>query len=871
MASRKQVNRPRPSTTSSAPHRIPVSFMYCTGIREPLFSGARLHGSWDAAGRLSAQWSIVPMTETVAEDGCPAFTATIELDSSQIRTRFEWGVTLDGPAGPQRWAIMTEENRHDSRRCVRAFVLAPPGEDAAVQTERYWLSLARRVGAQKLHAPGTDREPALQFRVWAPNAQAVEVCIGPLLSSSASAQRSLIDPVRIGGDAPLVESAPRASICGGFIADDGSGAQKLGPFSMVEEEGGFWSTRADEPELARFRTLDHVPYMYRVTKDSGRVAYRTDLYSRCQVGSGSERPTGSYTGPTSQLDGSLSCSAVVDPDRVTEQFLEPVFPERHWVSQEEFFADARAPRALPSPSDLVIYELHLGALGADVRAKDVSGTLEDALRFLDYLQDLGVNAVELLPLSEFGGSSAGWGYATSHYFAIEYSGGGRDQYKWFVRECHRHGIAVLMDVVYNHYSHSAERGPWMYDTDDPARNPYYWYEGKPEDHAEFDRSVEPERREQGGYLDNLSTGWAPRYWEEPVRRMFVSSALSLATEFEVDGFRVDQTTSIHSYNRLHADGRPVDSANAFGAKLLRELTRSLRFVRPGVALTAEDHSNWSGVVEDPDQGGLGFHATWYSDFYHHLIGDTTKGSDYAKLIKTAGLGDDRALAMGLFAGALQATAGGQRVVYHESHDEAGNGELTDRTIRVAVNGAPLFGETRRFAEARCRFAAGVTLLCAGIPMFLFGEEVGAQNKFLYGHVLEGRENLYALRDGPGRRLYDYYRELIALRRRQTGLRSPNIDVFYVHDEHRLIAFRRWDSAEDFLVIASLRNQPFASPGYLFHSDRIAAGRWREIFNSDAAQFGGDSIGNLGATLDARTGAFECVVPANGVLVFQRVG
>jgi hypothetical protein len=93
-----------------------------------------------------------------------------------------------------------------------------------------------------------------------------------------------------------------------------------------------------------------------------------------------------------------------------------------------------------------------------------------------------------------------------------------------------------------------------------------------------------------------------------------------------------------------------------------------------------------------------FDAVWYADFYHHLIGDTVKGSDYAKLIKTAGFGGDGPLAMDFFAGALQATSP-SKVVYNESHDEAGNGTGTHRTIHVAVNGAPLIGATRRFAEA----------------------------------------------------------------------------------------------------------------------------------------------------------------------------
>ncbi|WP_410968609.1 alpha-amylase family glycosyl hydrolase, partial [Salmonella sp. SAL4443] len=86
-------------------------------------------------------------------------------------------------------------------------------------------------------------------------------------------------------------------------------------------------------------------------------------------------------------------------------------------------------------------------------------------------------------------------------------------YKWFVRECHRRGIAVIVDVVYNHFNHNADRAEWMFDTNAHDRNPYYWYEGRLVDYP-----TDP----QGGYVDNLSTAWAPRYHEEMVRAMFVS-------------------------------------------------------------------------------------------------------------------------------------------------------------------------------------------------------------------------------------------------------------------------------------------------------------------------------------------------------------
>jgi 1,4-alpha-glucan branching enzyme len=850
---------------------LSVRFTFITGLTGTPFTNARLRGSWDAAGRHSEQWTAHPMETIPGPDGCLAFTRTVDFDAQQTGTIFTWGVEVDGPAGQRQWAILTEESRDDSTARTRRFRLdVSPGND--VQHEVYYLHQGRRLGAQKYFLNG--EQAGIQFSVWAPNASAVEVCIGNLWHSKDASRRSLIDPDRGKAGARALESRPRGEISGGYI-DGGDPDHPWGPFPLRRGEDGVWVSDPTDPEFADFARFDHVPYMFRITTPGGARRYRTDLYSRCQIGYGTTRPSGPYTGLTTDLDGSVSCSVIVDPDNVTTQFMEAIWPEMDWTAQDQFFASPPHPRlAAIDPQDLVIYELHIGALGVGRRRANEPGTLEDAVALLNYLEELGVNAVELLPLSEFGGGGAGWGYATSHYFALEYAGGGRDQYKWFIRECHARGIAVILDVVYNHYSHDAERAEWMFDADDNdhERNSYYWYEGRTADYPTelhtdtANNSGHP--RHCGGYVDNVSSGWAPRYWEEMVRSMFVSSAVVLMSEFKVDGFRVDQTTSIRSYNGLHRNGRSMPSANAFGAKLLRELTRTLRFINPRVMLFAEDHDNWSGVTQPPDEGGLGFDAGWYADFYHHLIGDTDKGSDYAKLLKTSGLGDDRPLAMDYFASALQ-NSGGRRVVYHESHDEAGNGQYTDRTINVAVNGAPLTGDTRRYAEARCRFAAGVTLLSAGIPMFLFGEEVGAHRKFVYNGVLENREDLQVLRQTTGASLFGFYRALIRLRLAHPGLRSRNIDVVFVHNEHRLLIFRRWSADEEFLVVASLNNRPYDAPNYRFVADRLPMGAWREVFNSDAAMFGGWNVGNAGATIHLPGGLLECVVPANGVVVFKQ--
>ena len=127
---------------------------------------------------------------------------------------------------------------------------------------------------------------------------------------------------------------------------------------------------------------------------------------------------------------------------------------------------------------------------------------------------------------------------------------------------------------------------------------------------------------------------------------------------------------------------------------------------------------------------------------------------------------------------------------------------------VAVNDAPLVGDTRRYAEARVHFAAGMTLLGPGIPMFFMGEEVGASRPYRYADFINAREDYQALRQGAGANLFRFYQDLIRLRLTHPALRSPNIDILYTHDANRMLAFRRWEGSEELLVVASLNNTSF---------------------------------------------------------------
>lgn len=117
-----------------------------------------------------------------------------------------------------------------------------------------------------------------------------------------------------------------------------------------------------------------------------------------------------------------------------------------------------------------------------------------------------------VPVLQFDGDLQ-WGYGTSLFFCLQSSAGGANQLKHFVRACHQRGIAVILDVVYNHYAGSGnERSEWGYDADPavaPQDNTWYWYQGSPAQYADV----------TSGYLDNGSSGWTPRFSEEQEQRL----------------------------------------------------------------------------------------------------------------------------------------------------------------------------------------------------------------------------------------------------------------------------------------------------------------------------------------------------------------
>jgi 1,4-alpha-glucan branching enzyme len=358
-----------------------------------------------------------------------------------------------------------------------------------------------------------------------------------------------------------------------------------------------------------------------------------------------------------------------------------------------------------------------------------------------------------------------------------------------------------------------------------------------------------------------------------VRRMFISSAVSLITEFHIDGLRVDLTQAIHRDHVIHANGYHCPEACRFGTAFLREWVRALRLLKPGVLLLAEDHTGWDSVITPQANGGIGFDATWWSEWYHHLIGDATNDSSKVRLIRTAGLGDNQPLRMDWMSEVIRGAY--HKIIYHESHDEAGNSSYQEngqrfssaRTMMVSVNGY-LFENTRRYAEARSRVAVALTMLSPGTPMFFMAEEVGATKPYRFHDFLEYREDIESMKRGSGANMFHFYQDLIGLRRNRPSIRSSNIEIIHVHNENRILAFLRSTESEELLVVVSLNNFSFNN-GYWLRHDLLSGKKWKEILNSDYSIYGGETA-HTDHMLAAEGNGVNPLIPSNSILVLQRI-
>ncbi|MEJ1971272.1 MAG: alpha-amylase family glycosyl hydrolase [Lacunisphaera sp.] len=256
---------------------------------------------------------------------------------------------------------------------------------------------------------------------------------------------------------------------------------------------------------------------------------------------------------------------------------------------------ASGPRfSLPPRNEMVIYELHVGTYHA-IRGQS-PGTFDSLSAKLPHLRELGVNVIELMPVTEFAGDFS-WGYNPAHPFAVESAYGGPGKFQAMVRAAHAHGIGVLLDVVYNHFG-PGDLGLWQFDgwNENNAGGIYFYNDGR------------------------AKTPWGdtrPDYGRGEVRSYIRDNALMWLRDFGVDGLRWDMSLYIRTVNGNHDD--PHDEIKE-GWSLMQWINDELRKEFPGAVTIAEDLNNSEWLVKGTSAGGAGFNAQWDGAFVHPVRG-----------------------------------------------------------------------------------------------------------------------------------------------------------------------------------------------------------------------------------------------------------
>jgi 1,4-alpha-glucan branching enzyme len=440
----------------------------------------------------------------------------------------------------------------------------------------------------------------------------------------------------------------------------------------------------------------------------------------------------------------------------------------------------------PDWNDLVIYELHVGTFSPGMQGRP--GTLDGVKRRLEYLRELGVGAIQLMPPFEFAGDRS-WGYNPAHPFSVETTYGQPDDLKELVNAAHRTGIAVLLDVVYNHLGPS-DLDLWQFDGwSENGKGGIYFYQD-----------------------DRSSTPWGetrPDFGRPEVRGFLRDNAAQWLDEFRVDGLRWDATSYISS---IAGGGSRAPDRIDDGWRFMADVNAELAERYPSRLMIAEDMQADRAVTRRPREKGAGFGAQWDGGFVHAVRAALVPSSDADR--------DVAAVARTLKVDPADAF---KRVIYTESHDENANG-----AARVPEEVWPGYAESWA-SKKRATLGSALVLTAPGIPMLFQGQELVEGSWFTDEDSVDwGLRHRHA-------GLLRLHRDLISLRRNvvdvSRGLRGPNIVVHHLNEPQRVLAFHRWQNGgprDDVIVLANFSATPL--PDYRIGVPR--AGRWRVRFNSD---------------------------------------
>ena len=443
----------------------------------------------------------------------------------------------------------------------------------------------------------------------------------------------------------------------------------------------------------------------------------------------------------------------------------------------------------PAWNEMVIYELHVGTFVIDKSLPQPEGTFSSAATKLDYLKDLGINMIEIMAAGEFE-TDTSWGYNPAYIFAIDEQYGGPDGFRAFVQEAHKRGIAVIMDVVYNHLGYPAG-DMWQFDgwSQNGKGGIYFYNDWK------------------------STTPWGDTrfdYGRPEVRNYILDNARRWLQQRFADGLRWDATgwiRNVYGNNNDPAHDLPD------GWSLMQAINAEIKQSQPWKISIAEDMQGHEWITKDASIGGAGFDAQWEAQFVHSVRSAIITPDDSVR--DTYAVRD--AITHGYNNDAFE------RVVYTESHDEDANGQS-----RVPEEIWP-GNAGSYFPKKRSTLGAALVFTVPGIPMIFQGQE------FLENGFFSDKNALDWTKQGTFSGILTMYRDMIRLRRNwfnnTAGLKGQSLNVFHVNDAAKVIAFHRWDRGgpgDDVVVLINMANQSYDSYAIGFPRD----GLWKVRFNSD---------------------------------------
>ncbi len=432
-------------------------------------------------------------------------------------------------------------------------------------------------------------------------------------------------------------------------------------------------------------------------------------------------------------------------------------------------------------SKMIIYELHTGTFTEN-------GTFEAIIDKLDHLKDLGINTIEIMPISQFPGDR-NWGYDGVYPFAPQDSYGGEKGLKKLINACHQNDIAVILDVVYNHMgpegNYLSQYGPY--------------------------------------FTDKYHTPWGSALnfddkYSDEVRNFFIENALMWLEEFHFDGLRLD---AIHEI---------IDRGAVNFLKEMRQRVDELEHeTGRKYVLIAESDLNDTRIVDTYDKGGYGLEGQWVDDFHHSLhtlVTGEDEGyyNDYGKLEHLAKAFKQSFVYDGIYSEFRKRKIGNNPfhidaskfVVCIQNHDQVGNRMLGERLSGLV-------------SYEKLKLAAGIMLTSPFVPMLFMGEEFAEDRPFQYFVSHGDKELVKAVQEGrkkefeyfnnrkgefpdpqskttfEGSRLnwdfknenekniiFQYYKELIKLRKNGSfkSFKAEGTKIETLEDEKYIIAYAR---------------------------------------------------------------------------------